>query len=144
MKIIKAKKFELNEISKIFKKVFNDKPYLDKWTDKTAIAHIMHEFLIGEIFIFLGEKKIIGFIVIRKCVVPDGNIAEIRDFAILKKYRGTGMGSKAIKKIERKLKKEKYKGIYLETYHKSKAVDFYKKNKYKLSKHTAFMIKRLK
>ena len=144
MKIRKARKFELKEISKIFKEVFNDKPYLDKWTDKTAFEHIKHEFLIGEIFVFLQERKIIGIIIIRKNIAPDGNIAEIKDFAILRKYCGRGIGSEVIKEIEIKLKKENYKGIYLETYHKSKAVDFYKKNRYKLSKYTAFMIKELR
>jgi len=144
MKIRKVEKSELKKTSRIFKEVFNDRPYLDKWTNKTALEHIKHEFLIGEIFIFLEEKEIIGLIVIRKGVAPDGNVAEIKDFAILKKYRGKGIGTKVIQEIESKLKKENYKGIYLETYHKSKAVDFYKKNKYKLSKHTAYMTKDIK
>ena len=144
MKIRKAKRSELKEISKLFKEVFNDKPYSDRWTDKTAFEHIKHEFLIGEVFVFLERMKIIGLIAIRKGIIPNGNIAEVKDFAILGKYREKGIGSEAIREIERKLRKENYKAIYLETYHKSKAVNFYKKNKYKLSKHTAFMVKDLK
>ena len=49
--------------------MFNDKPYSDRWTDKTAFEHIKHEFLIGEVFVFLERMKIIGLIVIRKGLI---------------------------------------------------------------------------
>jgi|SRR3989344_3843924 len=144
MKIRKATKKDLKEIAKILKKVFNDKPYKDKWTDKKSLEHVKHEFRIAEIFVLKENKNIVGMIVIRKNVGPKWKVAEIKDFAIVKKHRGRGIGSLFIKETEKVLKKKGYGRIFLETYNKSKAVDFYKKNNYKLSKHTAFMIKKLK
>ena len=48
-----------------------------------------------------------------------------------------------LQKVENLLKRKGYKNIYLETYSKAYAVNFYKKNGYKISKETVFMTKDL-
>jgi len=142
--IRKAKKSELEEIARIFKRVFNEKPYKDNWTHKSALNRIKHEFKVSEIFVYVKEKKIIAMVIISKTVGPKRNLAEIKDFAIIKEYRNKGIGSEFLQEIEKRLLKKNYQSTYLETYIKSKAVDFYKKNKYKISKHAVLMNKKLK
>lgn len=60
----------------------------------------------------------------------------ISEFFINKGYRGFGIGKRLIKESENILKKNKIKRIWLTaTYYKNKpAIEFYKKNNYKITK----------
>ena len=58
MKIRKAGKKDLKEISKILRKESGKKPYTEKWTDKTAFAKINELFKIYEIYITMVSGKI--------------------------------------------------------------------------------------
>jgi ribosomal protein S18 acetylase RimI-like enzyme len=144
VRIRKARESDLKTTARIFKEVFNERPWNDGWTKERALKRMIHESKASEIFLCVENGSAIGMVIINKSVGPKYDIGEIKDFAILREYRNKGIGSEFLKEIERLLQKKGYKRTYLETYNKSKALDFYKKNKYKLSRHTTFKTKKLK
>ena len=144
MKIREVKKSELKEVAFVMKKVFNSHPYNDKWTDKSSFERIKDEFSKNKIFVSLINGKIVGGISVGIEIGFDGGVGSIRELFVLKKYRENKIGSMLVEFSEQYFKKKKCLSVYLQIYSKSKAVDFYKNNGYKIAKNTSFLIKKFK
>ncbi|MFB6246448.1 MAG: GNAT family N-acetyltransferase [Candidatus Pacearchaeota archaeon] len=143
MKIQKIKTSEIDKSAKIFMQAFNQEPLKEGWTIKKAKEHIQHEKKVGEVFVLI-ENEMEGVATIRKNVGPKGNIAELKDLAISKHNKSKGLGSKFLQELETKLSSKGFIQIFLETYSKSKAINFYRKNKYQVSAQTKILTKKLR
>lgn len=143
MKIRKIRPSEIDKSAKIFMQAFNQEPFKEGWTLKKAKEHIRHEKKVGDVFVLI-ENDVEGVATIRKNVGPKGNIAELKDLAISKNNKSKGLGSIFLQKLETKLSSKGFIQIFLETYSKSKAMDFYRKNKYQVSQQTKILAKKLR
>lgn len=141
MKIRKAKKEDLKEISEIFRIGTNKKPYLSGRTKKMAFNYISQSFKKNKIYVVFVTKKIVGFIIISLNEKKDLHIDELW---LKQKYQRKGIGKSLMKFIEKKYKEKGSKLIKLAANKKSDAVKFYKKLNYKVDGEYIRMTKKLK
>jgi len=131
MIIRKANSKDLKQIAEIYKEVYSEAPYHEKWNKKMALERVRDELEDGKIYIAEVEKKVAGFIAFSTYEWFDGKWGYIDDFAMLKEYRGMGIGKMLMKKAEDDLRKAKARVIDLRVHKKAKAFNMYKKLKYK-------------
>jgi len=131
MKIRKAKEGDLPEIAKLYKESYSEKPYNEKWTDKSVSARLGDLFSWTKIYVAVIDKKIIGFIIFYSFLWDTGNKGYIEDLGVDKKYRNKGIAKKLMEKAEIELKKLGVKKILLDVNIKSLAINLYKKIDYK-------------
>jgi len=131
LKLRKAKKIDLNQISKIFMTEFNKEPYYEKWTYKSAVKKINEYFKKSIIFIIEQNNKLIGFIIISLKLWSDGKRGHINEIVISNEYQGRGYGKLLINKAESYFKYMGIKIITLESLNISKAFNIYKKMGFK-------------
>ncbi len=131
MIIRKANSRDSKGIAEIYRRVYSEAPYHEKWSKKTALERVRDELEDGKIYVAEVEKKVAGFIAFSTYEWFDGKWGYIDDFAILKEYRGRGIGKMLMKKVEEDLRKAKVKVIDLRVHKKAKAFNMYKKLKYK-------------
>ena len=145
MRIRKEKTKNLNEISKLFKEEFTKSPYNQKWTKEQVKKIIKNYFNKDNILILIEDKIILGFIIFKIKPWNYNDICEIQELVIKKEAQGKGYGSKLIKYLEQFLKKRQ-KNIWMniQVNKKSKAIEFYKKNSYKILNDLAIMWKEIK
>jgi len=141
MKIRKAKKEDLEDISKIFKIESAKKPYAQEWTKKTSLEKITKSFREDIVHIAVVNEEIVGFIISR---VSKDKQVYIDEFWIKKHYQKKGVGKALIKLIEKECKKKGAKSIRLIANQKSGAIQFYKKLKYKINPTFVCMSKKIK
>ena len=141
MKIRKAKKEDLKAISEIFRTEANKKPYLQKWTRKTALHDITKSFKKEDIYIVFSNKKIAGFIIVS---LDDKKEVYIDELWLNSEYQRKGIGRKLMEFIEISYKSKGAKLIKLTANQKTGAVKFYKKLNYKVSNKLLRMTKKLK
>jgi N-acetylglutamate synthase-like GNAT family acetyltransferase len=104
MKIRKAKKEDLKEIARIFKTESNKKPYVQGWTDKSALKKIQNTFKDAEILLYIHDGKIAGFVsIIREKEKSEYYIDEMW---FDKKYQGKDFGTELIDFIEQMCRKK--------------------------------------
>ena len=128
MKIRKAKKEDLKEISEIFRIESNKKPYLQGWTKKMAFNNIYQSFKKDKIYVAFVNEKVVGFIIISLNEKKDIYVDELW---IKQKCQKKGIGKFLMKFIEEKYKEKGSKLIKLSADKKADAVKFYKKLNYK-------------
>jgi ribosomal protein S18 acetylase RimI-like enzyme len=131
MIIRKAKSGDLKDIAEIYRKAYSESPYYEKWNRKMALERVRDELEDGKIYVAEVEKKIAGFIAFSTYEWFDGRWGYIDDFAMLKEYRGRGIGKMLMKKVEDDLRKTGVRTIDLRVHRKAKAFNMYKKLKYK-------------
>lgn len=141
MKIRKVTKEDLVEISDIFRVESAKKPYFQKWNKKTALRDITKSFKEDDFYIYVIDKKIVGFIISQ---INENNEGYVNELWIIKEFQGKGIGKALTKFIEDKYKKKEVKSIGLTANQKAGAVNFYKKLKYKVKHELFYMIKELK
>lgn len=131
MKIRKGTKKDFNEIVKLFIEGFSEKPYLEKWTQKSA-GKRLKKFFNKDYIIYVAESDggIEGFIIISTYLWYTGNEGFIDEFIVSKKMHGKGIGTILLKKAEKYLRKKGVKEIALYTHRKAKAARFYEKRGY--------------
>lgn len=143
MKIRKATKKDLGEIAKLFKIESSKKPYNQAWMEKTAIQKVKEIFNTQEIYVALIKKEIVGFVSIMSKLGSRGNERDIDELWLKSDFQGKGIGTKIIKFIEDKYKKNSF-SLCLVSDTKSKALQFYKKLGFKPAKGCVLMDKKLK
>ena len=143
MKIRKATKKDLKEISNLFRIESAKRPYFQKWTQKTALEKITNSFKKDDIHIVMVEKKIVGFIISR-IRMKKGKEVYVDEFWLKPDYQRKGVGKILLKFIEDKYKKRGISRIGLVANRKAGAVHFYKKLKYKVEQEFFYMAKKLK
>jgi len=143
MKIQKARKADLKEVSEIFRIESAKKPYLQKWNKKTALKKITESFKKYNMHIALIDREIVGFVT-SYAEKDNKEKAYVDELWLKSNYQRKGIGKALMKFIEKMYKKKKVKVIQLVSNRKSGAFKFYKKLRYGESKGTVFMDKRLK
>lgn len=131
--IRKAKKIDLKQISEILRIESAKKPYVQKWTKKTALERVSELSKKQIIHVALVDDKIIGFIT---SLIKDKGVY-VDEFWITKKFQRKGIGNKLINTVEEFYKDKGAKTIGLMANQKAGAVKFYKKMGYS-PKHTFF------
>jgi len=144
MKIRKAKKEDLKEISEIHLIETAKKPYLQKWNKYTTFKKIKELFEKGEIYIIKEVEKIIGYIAINSSIGSRGKKIYIDELWLREEYQGKGYGRVLINFIEKYSKNKGAKVIWLISDNKSKAFGFYNKLKFKPHFEDVLMVKELK
>lgn len=131
MIIRRAKRSDLEQIAEIYRKAYSEPPYYERWNKKMALERIRDELEEGKIYVAEVDNKVAGFIAFSTYDWFDGKWGYIDDFAMLKEYRGMGIGTALMKKVEDDLRKAKAIVIDLRVHKKAKAYNMYKKLKYK-------------
>ncbi len=126
IKIIKAKKSDMKEFSIIYKKVFSEGPYNEKWTNKNLIDKVLEIFKKQKVYVAKINNKIVGFISFYNFIGSEGKIGCIFEFGVDKKYRNKKIGKILIKKAEEESRKAGCKSMVLDVNKKASAVGFYK------------------
>ena len=144
MKIRKATKKDLKEISELFLIETSRPPYKQAWNKRTALQKTKELSKIGEIYIVLEEKKIIGFVAVIINLGSRGKGAHVDELWIKKEKQGQGIGRKLMEFLEDRYEKQGMKHISLISDDRSKAFGFYKKLNYKICPEDSLMVKELK
>jgi GNAT superfamily N-acetyltransferase len=130
MKIYKATKKDLKEISQVHLIETAKKPYFQKWNEETAFKKIKELFEKGEIYFIKLDGKIAGYIAVFTAFGSDGKTVIIDEIWIKEKYQGKGYGTKLINFMGDTYRKKGIKSMSLISNRKSKAFGFYKKIKF--------------
>lgn len=131
MKIRKAKKTDIKQIAGIYKKIYSEKPYLEKWKEGILIAKINENIHWQKVLVVEINKKIEGFIIAYTFHWFDGLRGYIEDFGINPKCQKRGFGKKLFNEMSSQLEREGVKKILLDVNKKAKVFKFYKKEGYK-------------
>ena len=127
MKIRKARKQDLKEIGKIFKKEMGKPPYNEKWDDRSTSKKIRDYFKNSKIIVTLIEDKVRGFIIFKKVLWAGKYQGFIEEIFVDSKYQGRGCGKALIRCAEDFCKKNKIKELSLMSNANSKAFKIYSK-----------------
>ena len=131
MKIRKAKKQDLKEVIRIFKKEYAKPPYNEKWENRLLSKKIRDYFKGSRIAVSIIENKVVGFIIFKKVLWTGGYSGFIEEVAVDSKHQRKGVGKALIKHAEDFFRKNKIKEVSLMSNAKSKAFKIYKRLKYK-------------
>ncbi len=105
----KAKKSELNNISKIYMGEFSKPPYNEKWTYRKVNERIQFYYKYYDLYSILLDKKLVGFIAVNPKFMCPGDVAYGEEMAISKEFQGKGIGKEVIKQIFEIYKKKGFK-----------------------------------
>ncbi len=142
MKIRKATKKDIQEIAEIFLMESNKKPYLQGWNKKTALEKIKGLFKDEDVYVALIIGKIVGFITIK--LKKKKNEIYVDEFWLRKSHQGKGIGTEVMKFIENHYKKKGFGTMTVTAHQKARALNFYKKMKFKEKHFYVYFTKSLK
>lgn len=143
MIIRKARSADSRDIAEIYREVYTEKPYNERWNLSALVKEIKDELHYMDIYVAGIQKKVVGFIIFYDYAWDRGRRAYIEDIGVLKEYRGQGIAGSLIKKAEHVLKKKGVSKMILDVNLESKALKLYEKIGYKKSGYIQ-MEKRLK
>ncbi len=144
MNIRKATKRDFNRIFEIMKNEYIKAPYFEKWEKKGAFKTIKYYLSVGNCFVAVFEKKVIGFVIFREEDYNIGPNIIVEELVIDSDYQGKGVGRSLMDEVEKYSKKKKAVQILLTTHRGAPAYKFYIKVGYKPVKSTVFLKKELK
>lgn len=159
MKIRNAKKEDLKEMVAIFITESKKRPFLQKWTKKSATEDFKPFLKKKELWVAVAPKgvpsaqmasagadkvgnEIVGFIMVGT-VASNKKVAYISEFWVTEKCQGKGVGKSLLEFVEIYHKKNGIEKIRLTSYNKSKAFGFYKKQGYKANEEVTPLEKKL-
>ena len=144
MKIRKATKKDLRKIAEIMRTEFAKPPFKEIESFSVVLKSLNFYFKIGNIYVAIMDKKIVGVVVFKIEQYWEGQVIIIEDLAVEEKFKKQEIGKRLMNYIESYAKKKKIKSICFSTHKKSSAVKFYQKQGYKLDKNTVFMRRKIK
>jgi ribosomal protein S18 acetylase RimI-like enzyme len=143
MIIRKARSKDSRDIAEIYREVYTEKPYNEKWNLAALVKEIRDELKYMDIYVAGIQKKVVGFIIFYDYPWDRGRRGYIEDIGVLKEYRGHGIAGGLFKKAEQVMKKKGVSKVLLDVNLESKALRLYEKIGYKKSGYVQ-MEKRLK
>jgi ribosomal protein S18 acetylase RimI-like enzyme len=126
-----ANKDELKAVADLYRKVYSEHPYNDRWTKANVRKKIKDLFNSGKMILALEKKEIIGFIMYQKETHDTFQRFFIHDLGVKKNFRGKGIASKLLLITEINAKKEKVSELELNSNIHSKAYLMYKNKGFK-------------
>lgn len=123
---------------------FGKPPFKDKAPLSSVLKSLKFYMRIGEIYVAVVKKEIVGVVVFKKEQFWEGPVLIIEDLAVKEEFKKQGIGKKLMDYIKAYSKKRKIKSISFSTHKKSDAVKFYQRYGYKLDKNRISMVKKLK
>lgn len=135
---------DIDELVKVYMNAFNNEPWNDEWTKKTAKERLLDLINDKNSRILVGVNyygTILGAIIGRKEVFYDGFHFQIIELFVDFNYKGLGIGTELLRNMEYYLKKEQIKRIYLLTLRTNDTIKFYEKNKFKEANNIVVMDK---
>ena len=144
MRIRKATKKDIREITKLMIEEFSKPPFKEKTTINSVIKSLNFYLKIGKAFVAVEDKKILGIVVFKVEQWWEGPVILIEDLAVKEDFKKQGIGKHLTDKVEEYAKEIKAKSVSFTTHKKSSAVKFYTKQGYKIEKNTLFMRKNIK
>lgn len=144
MKIKKIKnEIEVKKVVDLFIKVFSEHPYNEIWTKKQALKRLTEIYQRGKDFCFYAEEKniVVGLIFCQTQTWEEGVHVIIEDTAVDSNMRSKGIGELLVKELEKVAKNKNISSIDLLSNTKSKAINFWAKQKYKKNGYIQFMKK---
>lgn len=144
VKIKKAEKKYLREIAELMKREFSKPPFKERVTINTIIKSLNYYYKIGEIYIAICEKKIVGVVVFKVEQFWEGPVMIIEDLAVEEDFKKHGIGRELMDFVEKYAKRKNIKAITFLTHKKSKVLNFYKKLGYKVDKNIITLGKKLR
>ena len=143
MKIRKATKKDLKEITNLMLEEFSKPPFNEKENFDRVIKSLKFYFDIGKIYVAKIGTEIVGIIVFKIERYWEGKVLIIEDLAVKDNFKEQGIGKKLIDFVENYPKKNNIKRILFVTDKRSKSLGFYRKLGYKEKKNRINMTKRL-
>lgn len=143
MKIRKFKENDFERLVDLYRVVYTEKPYKEKWSRKTLRKKLLENVNWMKVFVSIDENKVVGFVMFYIYDWYDGKRAYIEELLVDKKYRGKSLGKNLMKYLEKYLKKLKVKKMFLNVDKRTKAYRLYKNLKYR-DAHNIMLMKRLR
>ena len=144
MNIRSATKKDILEIAKLMLGEFKKPPFNEKTSINTVLKSLNFYFKIGQVYVAIVEKEIVGVLVFKIEQYWEGPVIIIEDLAVREQFKKQGIGKMLMERIESYAKKNKLKRILFKTHKKSPAVQFYHKIGYKPGKDIIHFEKKIK
>lgn len=142
--LVKSKKSELKEISKIYMQEFSKPPYNENWNFKKALKKMTFYHKFYDLYSIKSNANLVGFCVVNPNFMCPGEIAFGEEIAVKQEFQGKGIGTFVIKKLINIYKKKGYESFMIIASKKSKAPKLYKRLGIVNSKEGILMEKELK
>jgi len=125
---------DLEMCAKVFADIFNGAPWNEKWTPATASDRINEILKIQGSYGLkaVDDEKWIGFVV-GYIKSQDRKISYIVEMGVIPAWQGQGIGTTLLEKTKEYLVEKGVKRIYISTNKNKLAVDFYRKNGFRVS-----------
>lgn len=133
--IRKATSRDLKEIATLFRKIFSEAPYNEKWSNKSSNKKIREYRMSGDILVAIDNKNIVGFIVYTEILWDTFYLFFINELAVKKSHRNKGIATQLLQAVENEAKKRGIPKIELIVNKTAIALHLYKKLGYRESKH---------
>lgn len=127
MKIRKAVKSDIREVSRIFKEEQSKEPYNNEINDSEAEKIIRNYFEEQTMYVAVEGKKTMGFVVGDKYNWIRGRTLWISEIFVDSKFQGKGIGRLLMEAIISHFRKDKISSVELLTHLNAPAENFYKK-----------------
>lgn len=136
---------DLDRCSELLENTYTKYPYNENFVPGNSLKYLKNKFNIGKdhSFVFLLDKKVMGFIIVSLSYWADGPQAIIEEIVFDKKIRGKGYAKKLMKYIETYLKERGVVSGMLWVKRDSAAYKFHLKNNYQEAKDLVVMFKDL-
>ena len=123
--IEKMKEVDIKEAAQVFMNVFNGEG--QSWDESSSLSHIKENYSGDSDFIAKDGDKIVGILIGLPDTSDNTVYLYIDSFAVLKEYRGTGIGKSLWEAAMNYAKEMDYGGIRLLTHPDFKSYEWYKR-----------------
>ncbi len=134
----------LDQTVELFIDVFSKEPWNDNWKSNKHAEEFLQDIVNTPGFkslLYIKDDKVIGALFGHTIKWCEGYEFYIREFFVDSNFQGEGIGTKLMKELERKLKKEDIHTVVLLTERRTQAKKFYENKGYKINNDIVFMYK---
>ena len=135
----------LNKMAQLFIESFNCEPWLESWTEETAVKRLEHRIKSETSYGICAyiNDNLFGFILGNFEQFCDRMEFVIQELAVRNSMRGQKIGSKLITEFEKRLRNKGVENITLLTIKGNMTEHFYQKNGFNSKEKIVFMNKKL-